>query len=87
MPIDTYTNDATAVIVTLDCYREISLKQATSTSWKGERAPRASHISDKSNIDKVTMSELLSSKESKQSISHYLETRLDFICEKTSFDI
>ena len=31
MSIDTHKNDATVVIVTLDCYIEISLKQATRT--------------------------------------------------------
>ena len=76
MSIDTHINDATAVIVTFDCYRKISLKQATRTSRKGKRAPRAFLISDKSNIDKVTMFELLFSKETKQSIS----------AKKTSFD-
>ena len=70
--IDTHTHDATAVIVTFDCYRDILLKQATRTSRKSKRAPLSFHISEKSNIHKVAMSELLSSEETKQSISHYL---------------
>ena len=70
--LDSHTNGATAVIMTFDCYRDISLKQATRTSRKGEKAPRTFHITSKSNIEKVTMFELLSSEETKQSISFYL---------------
>ena len=74
--IDTHIDDATAVIVTFDCYRKIPLKQATRTSRKGKRAPLAFLISDKSNIDKVAMFQLLFSEETKPSIS----------AKKTSFD-
>ena len=60
-------NDATEVFL-----RDISFKQATKTSRKGKRVPHAFHIYNKSNIDKVAMSELPSSEETKQSIPHYL---------------
>ena len=72
MSIDTNTHDVTAVIVTFDCYRGISLKQAIRTSKKAKRALCVFHISDNINIDKIAMAELLSSEETKQSISHYL---------------
>ena len=72
MSVEIHANDAAAVFVKFDYYRDISLKKATKTSRKGKRVPRVFNISDKSNIDKVAMSELLSSEETKQSISHYL---------------
>ena len=72
MSIDNHTRDTTAAIVAFDCYRAISLKQATRTSTKGKSAPRAFNISYKSSIDRVAMSELLSSEETRQSISHDL---------------
>ena len=83
MSIHTHTQDAIAVIVTFDCYRDISLNQATRTSRKGKRAPRSFHISDNSNIDKVTMPELLSSEETKQSISHYLTKTTELHLQKS----
>ena len=72
MSINNHTNDATAVFVTFNCYRGTSFKQATRTSRKGKKALHVFHISKKSNIDTVTMSELLSSEETNQLISHYL---------------
>ena len=59
MSVDTHKNDATAVIVTFDYYRDISFKQATRTSRKGKKGLRSFDTSGKSNIDKVAMSELL----------------------------
>ena len=59
MSVGSHTNDTTVFIVVFDCYRDISIKQATRTSREGERAPHAFHISVKSNIDKVAMSRLL----------------------------
>ena len=44
MSIDTHANSVTAVILTFDCYSNISLKQATRKSRKGERARRVFHI-------------------------------------------
>ena len=60
MSVGSHTNDTTVFIVVFDCYRDISIKQATRTSREGESVhPRAFHISVKSNIDKVAMSRLL----------------------------
>ena len=53
MSINTDAHDATGVIVTFDCYRDISLKQANTASMNIKRAPCAFHISVSSNIDKV----------------------------------
>ena len=58
--------------MTLNCYRGTSFKQVTRTSRKSKKALHAFHISKKSNIDTVPMSELLSSEETNQLISHYL---------------
>ena len=55
MSVDTPTNDATAVVVTFNCYRDISLKQATRTYRKDKRVPPTFHMSDKSSIDKVAI--------------------------------
>ena len=70
--IDGHIHDTTVTIMKFDCYREISLKQATRTFRKGKSVPRAFHISYKSSIDKVAMSELISFEETRQSIPHYL---------------
>ena len=52
MSIEGHIHDTTAIIMKFDCYREISLKQATRTFRKGKSVPRAFHISYKSSIDK-----------------------------------
>ena len=85
MSVNTHINGAIVVIATFDCYRVISLKQATRTPRKGKRAPRAFHISNKSNIDKVIMSKLFSSEETKQSISHYYTKTTELQLRKRQF--
>ena len=88
--IDTHTHDLTAVIVTSDCYRDISLKQATRTSKQGKRLRMhfiLGYIDKEAILRKWQCPSYSLLKKLNNQFVVTLQRRLNFFCENDKFDI
>lgn len=67
--IDEQSKDAELVIVAFDSYREESMKSATRAARKTSKVARHFSIEKETNIEKVTMSEILNNDKTKKSLT------------------
>ena len=77
--IDIRSQNASTVVIVFDTYRDVSLKSATRDDrtigkQNVRKVPRCFKIESETKSEKISMSEILATNQTKQSLTHFLMT-------------